>query len=336
VASTGNPAGYPISTLWITVPRLSFGVPAPGGVREKAGLQRPATTEILSILQGAVNISASLSSNRDNTATFVQEPYSIADGQNYGAFMADPDYSTIGDLHATAPLNTNGSVINLENTTVAPFATALQSDLYELRPVGNLDPHTGLTNGVGYVVGYFQFNPNGTMTFTRASTTVAAPVAGFSGTPTNGIAPLQVVFTDASTGSITNWLWNFGDGFSATNTSNASVTHTYTNAATFSVSLKVTGPDGANTLTQNGYIVVSSGGSTSKPVLSRVDFSGGQLTLSGTNGTASTQYRVLVSTNLTSGTWTAVYTNQFTGSGSFSYTNSTPTSGAAYFRLVSP
>jgi PKD repeat protein len=334
--TTGNPPGYPISTLWITVPRLSFGVPAPGAVREKASLQHPAVSEILSILQGAVNISASLSSNQDNTATFVQEPYSIADGQNYGAFMGDPDYPTIGDLHATAPLNANGSLINLENTTVAPFATALQSDLYEVRPTGNLDPHTGLTNGVGYAVGYFQLDPNGTMTFTRASATVAAPIAGFSGTPTNGVGPLQVVFTDASTGSVTNWLWTFGDGFSATNTSNASVTHTYTNAATYSVSLTVTGPGGANTLTQNGYIVVSPGGSTSKPVFSRVDFSGGQLTLSGTNGTANTQYRVLVCTNLTSGNWTPVFTNQFSSSGTFGYTNNSSTGTPAFFRLVSP
>jgi PKD repeat protein len=337
VLTAGNPPGYPISTIWVTVPRPSFGVPGAPAVREYAGDQRSSCQWINSIFVGAGYISTSLSSNQDNTTTFVQEPYSIADGQNYGIFMGDPVYPSIGDLHSTAPENTNEVVINLENTTVAPFTIAVQSDLYEMRPTGNTDPHTGLTTGVGYVVGYFQFNPNGTMTFTRGSgTVVTAPVAGFSGTPTNGTAPLAVTFTDASTGTITNWLWNFGDGYSVTNTSNASVNHTYTNAATYSVSLTVTGPGGANTLSRSSYIVVSSAGSSSKPVFSRLAFSGGQLVISGTNGAASAQYRVLVSTNLTSGTWTSVVTNTFSSSGNFSYTNRAPTSGAAYFRLVSP
>jgi PKD repeat protein len=38
-----------------------------------------------------------------------------------------------------------------------------------------------------------------------------APVAGFSGTPTSGTAPLAVDFTDESTGSPTGWAWYFGD-----------------------------------------------------------------------------------------------------------------------------
>ena len=40
----------------------------------------------------------------------------------------------------------------------------------------------------------------------------AAPVAGFHGAPTNLFVTQTVTFTDASTGSITNWVWNFGDG----------------------------------------------------------------------------------------------------------------------------
>ena len=39
----------------------------------------------------------------------------------------------------------------------------------------------------------------------------AAQVAAFSGTPTSGPVPLQVIFTDASTGSPTGWAWFFGD-----------------------------------------------------------------------------------------------------------------------------
>ena len=38
------------------------------------------------------------------------------------------------------------------------------------------------------------------------------PVADFSSNVTSGTAPLNVAFTDKSTGSPTAWNWNFGDG----------------------------------------------------------------------------------------------------------------------------
>jgi hypothetical protein len=44
-----------------------------------------------------------------------------------------------------------------------------------------------------------------------SSDTLAVPVAAFSGTPTIGVAPLQVQFTDESTGDPTSWSWYFGD-----------------------------------------------------------------------------------------------------------------------------
>ena len=168
-------------------------------------------------------------------------------------------------------------------------------------------------------------------TFTGANLT--PPAAGFSGTPTSGAAPLLVTFTDASTGNITNWLWNFGDGHSVTNTSNASVNNTYASAGTYNVSLTVTGPNGTNTVTKTGYIAVSSG---TPPTFTSENFSGGKFVISGANGTSGTQYRVLMSTNLSSGNWLPVFTNQFLSNGSFSYTNSSPTNGASFFRLVSP
>jgi hypothetical protein len=46
---------------------------------------------------------------------------------------------------------------------------------------------------------------------TGASAAALAPVADFSGTPNTGPAPLQVQFSDESTGSPTNWAWYFGD-----------------------------------------------------------------------------------------------------------------------------
>jgi PKD repeat protein len=52
------------------------------------------------------------------------------------------------------------------------------------------------------------------------------PAASFTATPTNGLTPLLVTFTDTSTGTITNRVWNFGDG-TTTNTTVTSLSHTY-------------------------------------------------------------------------------------------------------------
>ena len=47
------------------------------------------------------------------------------------------------------------------------------------------------------------------------------PVASFTGNPTIGTGPLNVTFTDTSTGSITNRFWDFGDSSTTNVTTNA-------------------------------------------------------------------------------------------------------------------
>ena len=83
------------------------------------------------------------------------------------------------------------------------------------------------------------------------------PVADFSGAPTAGPAPLSVGFTDQSSGSITNYSWDFGDGSTSTA---VSPVHTYTSAGTYPVTLTVSGPDGSDTQTRTGFVTVSQGG----------------------------------------------------------------------------
>lgn len=96
------------------------------------------------------------------------------------------------------------------------------------------------------------------ITATNAGTVsiIGAPVANFTGTPTAGVWPLTVTFTDASTGNITNRFWAFGDG-STTNTLATSVAHTYANAGSNTVALTVTGLGGGNTQTRANYIILA-------------------------------------------------------------------------------
>ncbi len=83
----------------------------------------------------------------------------------------------------------------------------------------------------------------------------ASPVAGFSATPTSGIAPLNVTFTNSSIGNYTTCSWNFGDG-STSSTCNPPA-HSYTATGTYSVSLTISGSGGSNTQTRTNYITVS-------------------------------------------------------------------------------
>lgn len=70
---------------------------------------------------------------------------------------------------------------------------------------------------------------------------MAAPIAGFTGVPNYGEAPLTVQFTDLSTGLPTSWLWEFGDG---TTGGSQSPSHLYTGVDSFDVVLTASNGDG--------------------------------------------------------------------------------------------
>jgi len=77
--------------------------------------------------------------------------------------------------------------------------------------------------------------------------------ADFIADTTNGTVPFTVHFSDSSSGNITNWQWDFGDGNSSTE---QNPTHTYEVVDTFTVSLTVTGPSGSDKKTRINYIIV--------------------------------------------------------------------------------
>lgn len=86
---------------------------------------------------------------------------------------------------------------------------------------------------------------------------VPSPVSDFGADTATGNAPLQVTFTDASTGTITNRHWDFGDGTTA-NLTATSVAHIYNLAGSNDVTLIVSGPGGASTNSKPSYIIVTS------------------------------------------------------------------------------
>jgi PKD repeat protein len=85
-----------------------------------------------------------------------------------------------------------------------------------------------------------------------------APVADFSASPTSGLAPLSVHFTDLSTNSPTSWAWDFdNDGVIDSTVKNP--VWAYEASGSYSVKLAVSNIIGSDDLVKEYYIDVSSG-----------------------------------------------------------------------------
>jgi uncharacterized protein (TIGR02145 family) len=82
------------------------------------------------------------------------------------------------------------------------------------------------------------------------------PVAGFTGNPTIGIAPLTVSFTDQSINNPTSWQWDFGDGTTSTG---QNPIHTYNTVGIFTVQLTVANANGSDIEVKSDFINVTSG-----------------------------------------------------------------------------
>jgi gliding motility-associated-like protein len=116
------------------------------------------------------------------------------------------------------------------NQTVAPVATTTYTVI--------VSDGNGCTDSTSVTV---TVNPN--------------PVAILSGDSLQGCAPHCVNFTDNSTGTITQWSWDFGDGSPLSTSQNPS--HCYTTSGTYTVTLTVTTASGCtSTIVMPNYVQV--------------------------------------------------------------------------------
>jgi PKD repeat protein len=81
------------------------------------------------------------------------------------------------------------------------------------------------------------------------------PVANFEADVVTGTAPLEVQFTDTSTGSPTSWAWDFQNNGSVDSTLQ-NPTFTYPLPGTYTVKLTVTNAQGSAEIVKTAYIVV--------------------------------------------------------------------------------
>jgi PKD repeat protein len=95
------------------------------------------------------------------------------------------------------------------------------------------------------------FDDRGYLKYTRYT---FKPSADFAASPLTGAAPLTVTFTAVTSGTVENWLWDFGDGDSAS--TGPVISHTYVTSDTFDVSLTVSNALGSFVVSRPGYITV--------------------------------------------------------------------------------
>lgn len=86
---------------------------------------------------------------------------------------------------------------------------------------------------------------------------IPRPVADFTGSPTAGVAPLTVRFTDTSTNTPTKWIWDFkSDGLATSTEQNP--TYVYEDVGTYSVILIAGNESGSGERIKGSYITVNS------------------------------------------------------------------------------
>jgi hypothetical protein len=160
-------AGFPAATLWYTKARTNINSQSQASARSALSGQQITRQKMLGVGTGANTISVNLgATNANNNSVLVREP--VGDPSALTAFIGDSSDPTVGNFAGTL-------TFNVENTTPASFTSPVRSDLYQACPNNTTDPVTGLTTGPAYYVGYFQLNPDGTMSFTRGLNVVAPP-----------------------------------------------------------------------------------------------------------------------------------------------------------------
>ena len=139
-----------------------------------------------------------------------------------------------GEIPGCGAMGTSAAVVT--NTTVQPEDTnAFVLDTYLLPSMLTIPPIDTVVD--------------------TDTTCAAASLAqsDFSADPTTGIVALPVQFTDQSNGTVTEWLWDFGDGDTSTE---QNPFHLYDVAGQYTVSLTTSGPDGLDTEAKPNFIDV--------------------------------------------------------------------------------
>ncbi|MDD5511040.1 MAG: SdrD B-like domain-containing protein [Dehalococcoidales bacterium] len=146
----------------------------------------------------------------------------------------------------------------LKNYEINPTTGAITNgplDTLEFDNQDGQDPSITHVTGDIYAISYRGKDDDGWLKTISIEGCCTPPVANFTASPTSGCAPLTINFNDTSTGSPTDWSWDFdNDGNPDSTDQNPS--YQYTIAGTYTVKLTVTNACGSDDETKTGYVTV--------------------------------------------------------------------------------
>ncbi len=168
-------------------------------------------------------------------------------------------YITVGGSPTTDFTSVvNGNTVNFTSTSTNPPGSGPLMYSWDFGDGGTstqANPTHTYSAGGTYGVTLTVTNNCGNAVKVKSVTILVPPVAGFTANNTSGCSPLTVQFTSTSSGA-NAYAWTFPGGTPGTSTAqNPSVV--YNTAGTYNVTLIVTNPAGADTLTQNNYVTVN-------------------------------------------------------------------------------
>jgi PKD repeat protein len=155
------------------------------------------------------------------------------------------------DATAGSPTTWNWSCANITGIATEVLFSQLQNPEYTFG-IGNWSIRLNASNSEGYNISGYNSS------FVNVSNIPSGiPLTSdFTGTPLTGHAPLDVTFTDESTGTPDSWNWSFGDG-DILNGKPDILTHTYVSKGLYSVNLSVgNNTAGNSSLVKTDYINV--------------------------------------------------------------------------------
>jgi PKD repeat protein len=180
-----------------------------------------------------------------------------------------------------------------------------------------------------YTVNLTATNSGGSNTVSQTgyitvSPAASAPVAAFSTSVTNGLAPVTAGFTDASTNTPSSWNWEYKLNSSSTWTSfstSQNPSHDFTDAGTYDIRLTATNAGGSSTATkthvfaaatEHDYLATITSGTVNGDLYTNSVSPWGDM-----GGSTSTLSSAIPS--YTDIQWARVYVNDYSGSGTNNY-----------------
>ncbi len=215
-----------------------------GGTLAPGGVGTPGLTTITGSFSNAANAVLAIDINGTTQASSFTNP---------GSYYDTISVSAKAMLAGSLVVQTNGlaAVSSASSFTILTTAANGLSGTFGNTVANQGNPRVTLANasGASFQVLY------GTAGVILTNYSTLTPAF----TPSLTAIPLgqSVTFTDTSVGAITNWIWNFGDGTTQTNTTSINPTHTYAGAGSFSATVQVFASDGSTATSAATVVTVT-------------------------------------------------------------------------------